>query len=190
MTRDVSSVYLNSGHELRRLEDFNFSVPGLAASRSCRDGPRQSKPETTTFVSATVRIRGAPLRPRGLDFRFNFRFSQWRVILGGQTIGGCEQVVHAAAFQFRPQHSLDRRRFQQALAPGFLSQRLGQVQFEFQHHAKKLACDAFLGKGQFYDPSTATGSEAKSSAQLSQTTPCSSIASATLRKPAMFAPAT
>jgi hypothetical protein len=78
-----------------------------------------------TLVSATTRIGGASLRPCGLDFRFNFRLGQGRQVLRGQTVGGGEQLIHAIPLQFGSQHALDGRRFQQALAPGFLRQTVG-----------------------------------------------------------------
>jgi hypothetical protein len=64
-----------------------------------------------TLVSATTRIGGASLRACGLDFRFNFRLGQRRLVLRRQAVSGGEQLIHAIPPQFGSQHALDGRRF-------------------------------------------------------------------------------
>lgn len=80
-------------------------------------------------------MAGASLRPRSLDFLLHFRFSQRGRFLRRQPVGGGEQLFHATALEFVPQHPLNGGRLQQPLGLGLVSQAVGQVQFQFQHHA-------------------------------------------------------
>lgn len=47
--------------------------PDPAKSRTRREGPCHSKPETTLFVSTTTRMGGASFSAGGFDFRFDLR---------------------------------------------------------------------------------------------------------------------
>ncbi len=119
-----------------------LAFPPRAVESSRAGGPCQSEPEMIVLVSMTSFTRpllGPDGLHLGLDFLDCHRFAR----LGADAVKDFAEFSRCfAAAQFGRQEFGHRRGFKQAIGPGLLHQRFGQIQLDRNAHTNdKMAAE-------------------------------------------------